>query len=92
MRQLVDNRWFALTDSAMVIDPEGRIHVVWVDAFDSPKYVDSMDGKVWTSPKKTNFPFSAQDNARPIFFADANRAIYILWRNMANNFFWPNTI
>jgi len=62
----------------MVVDSEGGIHVVWVDAFDSPKYVESMDGKVWTSPKKANFPSSAQDNARPTFFIDANGAIYIL--------------
>ena len=44
----------------MVIESEGGIHVVWVDAFDSPKYVESTDGKVWTSPKKANFPFSAR--------------------------------
>ena len=47
----------------------------WVDAFDGHKYVESMDGKVWTFPEKANFPFSAQDNAKPTFFADANGAI-----------------
>lgn len=69
------------TDPAMVIDSDGVIHVVWVDAIDGYKYAQSADGKVWTPPAKANLPFSAKDDSRPSFFAGPNGLIYIVWRN-----------
>lgn len=79
------------TDPVMVLDSNGVIHVIWVDAIDGYKYVESADGKVWTSPQNANFPFSPKDDSRPTFFANSNGGIYILWRDKDNALYYGQT-
>lgn len=79
------------TDPVMVIDSIGAIHLVWVDAIDGYEYVESTDGKVWTSPQNANFPFSSKNDSIPTFFANSNGVIYILWRNKEHTLYYGQT-
>ena len=73
------------TDPAMVIDSDEVMHVVWADTIAQRyKYVQSADGKVWTKPEYADFPFSAEADPRPSFFATADGTIYIVWRDSTN--------
>jgi hypothetical protein len=79
-------------DPLSVIDSEGRIHVVWVDAIDGYKYAMSTDGgETWTLPQKAVFPFSPKDNIQPTFIATPNGIIYILWRDEKNALYYAQT-
>ena len=62
------------TDPRIIVDSDGVIYVVWVDAIDGYKYAESADGKVWTSPTNATFPFSVKDDSRPDFFANGKGA------------------
>lgn len=80
------------TNPQMVIDVEGTIHVVWIDAFDGFKYVKSTDGVEWTSPITVTFPFSLEDDTLPVFLADKDGATYALWMNNRNGGLYYSTL
>jgi len=71
------------SNPSMVVDSRGIIHVIWIDAYDGYKYVESADGKTWSTPKVVNFPFSPADSM-PIFVPDPKGAIHVFWRTSKN--------
>lgn len=75
----------------MVVDGNGVIHVIWVDAFDGYKYSQSTDGLTWTSPVTVKFPFSP-DAPSPVMFSDANGLIHIFWLGNQNKLSYSQTL
>jgi hypothetical protein len=81
----------AATKPSMVVDNLGVIHVIWVDAFDGFKYVQSADGLTWSAPVTVNFPFSV-NAAPPVMLSDSNNVIHIFWLSDQNNLTYARTL
>lgn len=72
----------ASSDPSIVIDSSGVIHVIWVDAVDGYKYVNSKDGVNWSVPVTIDFPFDPILDTRPTLIADASGTIHIFWTHL----------
>jgi hypothetical protein len=78
------------SNPSMVIDSKGVIHVIWIDAFDGYKYVQSKDGKTWTSPRTVRFPFPPVSEVRPALIADDAGKIHIFWQDSSQALFYSS--
>lgn len=77
---------------SIFIDRRGGIHVIWADEIDGYKYVQSEDGKNWTSPTTVKFPFDPKDDPEPTFVITADGLINIFWRNKENALFYGQAL
>ena len=78
----------ASSEPMMVVDTLGVIHALWNDKYDGYRYVQSADGKAWTSPQKVKFPFvsgapsSESKIFPPILLAAPRGFIHVFWQNL----------
>ena len=82
--QNIDNPWTnpvnlsrsgSTSEPRIVVDSNGVIHVIWVDAYAGTLYTQG-DGERWSPPHSVSFPFNP---LHPQFFADGNGQIHAFW-------------
>lgn len=68
----------------MVVDAEGRYHVLWEDTFQGPIYMHG-DGIEWIGPEPVRLPFGI---FVPRLIADQNGFIHAFWFNEQGTLFY----
>lgn len=81
------------SNPAMVIDSNGRIHVIWQDAYKGTVY-SRFDGVEWSTPVVLFSPFSLTQPGEqvltgyePVFVADPNGLVHVFWTDGENQLF-----
>ncbi len=72
------------TDPNIVVDSDGDIHVIWVDAYAGTLY-SYNNGDHWSSPYPVSFPFG---DMRPQFVAGKDGLIFAFWVNEHGNLYY----
>ena len=72
------------TDPNIVVDSDGGIHVIWVDAYAGTLYSFNK-GDHWSSPYSVTFPFG---DMRPQLVAGKDGLIFAFWINERGNLYY----
>ena len=80
------------SNPSIVVDNNGVVHVLWIDKFEGYKYVESPDGKSWSSPISVNYPFSLKRVLPPLLLADPNGVIHIFWLDDKNGLSYAQAV
>jgi len=75
------------SNPVMVVDESGVMHVLWVDQYEGYKYVQSKDGKEWTSPQVVRFPFDTEGTL-PVLVAGPSGLIYVFEQDIEKDLFF----
>src|SRR5215217_4165365 len=80
------------SNPSIVVDGNGVVHVLWIDKFEGYKYVESADGKTWSSPVSVAYPFSIKQALPPLLLADPNGVIHIFWLDDKNGLAYAQAV
>jgi hypothetical protein len=76
----------AATESRIVVDESGQLHILWLDSLDGVTYSRTTD-EGWSTAEPITSPFESV----PVLVADSEGRMHALWQNEDNVLFYSHT-